>query len=210
MLEQRAAFHGRMAGRTGLCELLESDPKSFWPFDRCWREQEAGLDEPYAWVEAAKAIREELCTPDLKHYFTESKEEELPLRRAIPRSKEEETLPQTVLYSRRVSPRVEADDSVYVHWSSDSEEELSHVQNLNLGGIFIETSARIDLSAHLELNFLVSEGQIRAKAVVRHVRPSRGLGLKFTALNDQDRLRFGALMKRQYLARCAVRPVEPD
>ena len=109
-----------------------------------------------------------------------------------------------------MSPRVEADDGVYVYWYSDGEEELSHVRNLNLGGIFIETSARKDLSAHLELNFLVSEGQIRAKAMVRHVKPSHGLGLKFTALNDQDRLRFGALMRRQYSARCAVRPVEPD
>lgn len=119
-------------------------------------------------------------------------------------------MPQTVLYSRRVSPRVEADDGVYVYWYSDGEEELSHVRNLNLGGIFIETSARKDLGAHLELNFLVSEGQIRAKAVVRHVKHGHGLGLKFTALNDQDRLHFGALMKRQYSACCAVKPGEPD
>lgn len=127
-----------------------------------------------------------------------------------PRSEEEENLPQTVLYSRRVSPRVEADDGVYVYWCSDGEEELSHVRNLNLGGIFIETSARKDLSAHLDLTFLVSEGRIRAKAVVRHAKPGHGLGLKFTALNDQDRLRFGALMKRQYSARCVVSPVEPE
>lgn len=119
-------------------------------------------------------------------------------------------MPQTALYSRRVSPRVEADDTVYVYWYCDGEEELSHVQNLNLGGMFIETSARKDLSAHLELSFLVSEGQIRAKAVVCHVRPGHGFGLKFTALDDQDRLRFGALMKRQYSARCAVKPVDLD
>jgi hypothetical protein len=123
---------------------------------------------------------------------------------------EEATLPQTVLYSRRVSPRVEADDSVYVSWYNDGEEELSRVRNLNLGGIFIETSARKDVGAQLELNFFVREGQIRAKAVVRHVKPSHGLGLKFTALDDQDRLRFGALMKRQYSAHFAVRPVEAD
>lgn len=104
-----------------------------------------------------------------------------------------------------MSPRVEVDDGVFVYWYSDGEEELSHVRNLNLGGIFIETSARKDLGAHLELNFLVIEGRIRAKAVVRHVKPGQGLGLKFTALNDQDRLHFGALMKRQYSARCAVK-----
>lgn len=31
-----------------------------------------------------KPFGKTLRTPDLKHYFTESKEEELPLRRAIP------------------------------------------------------------------------------------------------------------------------------
>lgn len=118
-------------------------------------------------------------------------------------------MPQTALYSRRVSPRVDADDRVYVYWYSDGRGELSHVRNLNLGGIFIETSVRKDLSAQVELDFLVSEGQIRARAVVRHEEPSRGLGLKFTALNNQDRLHFGALMKRLYSTRCAVRPAEP-
>jgi hypothetical protein len=47
-----------------------------------------------------------------------------------------------------------------------------------------------------KVDFLVSEGQIRADAVIRHMVPGRGLGLKFTALNEQDRRKFAALMRR--------------
>lgn len=76
-----------------------------------------------------------------------------------------------------------------------------------MGGIFIETGVTKDVGASVELHFLVSEGQIHADAVVRHVEPGHGLGLKFTTLDERDRLRFGALMKRLYAARCAVVPV---
>jgi len=104
----------------------------------------------------------------------------------------EEALAQTVIYSRRVTPRAEADDSVYAFWYCDGRGNLSHVRNLNLGGTFIETPVQKDLGTSVELYFLVSEGQIRAKAMVRHAEPGHGLGLKFTALNDEDRLHFGA------------------
>jgi len=44
--------------------------------------------------------------------------------------------------------------------------------------------------------FLVKEGQIRADAIVRHTRPGIGLGLKFTALSEQDRPKLAALLNR--------------
>jgi len=46
------------------------------------------------------------------------------------------------------------------------------------------------------VHFLVEEGQIRAEAVVRHVKPGRGLGLQFTAVREEDRQRLAGLMKR--------------
>jgi hypothetical protein len=79
-----------------------------------------------------------------------------------------------------------------------------------MGGIFIETGPQKDLGTSVELYFLVGEGEIHAKAVVRHAEPGDGLGLKFTALTDQDRLHFGALMRRLYSARCAARPTESN
>jgi len=52
------------------------------------------------------------------------------------------------------------------------------------------------VGAKTNVHFLVEEGQIRAEAVVRHVRPGRGLGLEFTAVQDEDRQRLADLMKR--------------
>jgi hypothetical protein len=46
------------------------------------------------------------------------------------------------------------------------------------------------------LDFLVQEGQIRAAAVVRHIEPDNGLGLKFTAVAEQDWPHLAALLTR--------------
>ena len=102
----------------------------------------------------------------------------------------------TVAYSRRLTSRTEADQGVYVYWSCSGRDDLSRVHDISLGGLFIETPNPRTLGARTELYFLVSEGQIRADAIVRHVTPGKGVGLKFTAVNDQDRRALATLMKR--------------
>jgi len=85
---------------------------------------------------------------------------------------------------------------VYVFWRCNGHDDLSRVRDLGLGGLFLQTPSARALGAPIDLHFLVSEGQIRAEAVVRHVQPGIGVGLKFTAINDQDRRHFATLMKR--------------
>ena len=85
---------------------------------------------------------------------------------------------------------------MYVYWRCDGREDLSRVRDMSLGGLFIETPGSKALGTPTDLHFLVSEGQIRADALVRHVQPGVGVGLKFTAINDQDRRVFATLMKR--------------
>jgi hypothetical protein len=65
---------------------------------------------------------------------------------------------------------------------------------LSLGGLFVETSKSNGVGSMATLDFLVREGQIRADAVVRRVEPSRGTGLKFTAVSKEDRPRLAALI----------------
>jgi hypothetical protein len=65
-----------------------------------------------------------------------------------------------------------------------------------MGGLFVETEEVRDVDATIRLDFLVQEGQIRAEAVVRHLKPGRGLGLKFIALTEEDGPRLTALMTR--------------
>ena len=65
-----------------------------------------------------------------------------------------------------------------------------------MGGLFVETEKAREVDATIRLDFLVQEGQIRAEAIVRHVKPGSGLGLRFTALTAEDGPRLTALVTR--------------
>ena len=98
--------------------------------------------------------------------------------------------------SRRRYPRIEKPHGVWVYWNCKGREDTSRVQDLSTGGLFVETEEVRDVDATIRLDFLVQEGQIRAKAVVRHVKPGGGLGLRFTALAEEDGPRLTALLAR--------------
>jgi hypothetical protein len=98
--------------------------------------------------------------------------------------------------SRRRYLRVERPQGVWVYWNCKGREDTSRVRDLSTGGLFVETEEVREVGATIRLDFLVQEGQIRAKAVVQHVKPGRGLGLKFIALTEEDGPRLTALMTR--------------
>lgn len=98
--------------------------------------------------------------------------------------------------SRRLSSRIETPPGIWVYWLCDGRADLSAVQNLSLGGVFLNTPKTRPIDSRTEIHFCVQEGQIRTEAIVRHVAPGRGLGLKFTAIKDADRPRFIRLMDR--------------
>ena len=102
-----------------------------------------------------------------------------------------------VPYSRRLSSRIEANQEIYVYWSCNGRDDLSRVLDLSIGGLFLESAKpRLAVGSTTKVYFLVSEGSIRADAVIRHVLPGKGLGLKLTALPEEDRGRFTSLVKR--------------
>ena len=99
-------------------------------------------------------------------------------------------------FSRRLTSRVDTMEGVSVYWRCNGREDVSRVRNLGSGGLFVETPTQQPVGAEATIGFLVEEGQITANAVVRHVRPSGGLGLKFTAISQEERLRLGMLKAR--------------
>jgi hypothetical protein len=98
--------------------------------------------------------------------------------------------------SRRHYPRIETPHEVWVYWNCKGREDTSRVRDLSTGGLFVETEEARDVDTKVRLDFLVQEGQIRAEAVVRHVKPGSGLGLRFTALTAEDGPRLTALVTR--------------
>lgn len=69
-------------------------------------------------------------------------------------------------------------------------------RNLSMGGLFVETREANVVGESTQIEFLVQEGQIGAEAVVRHVDSGRGVGLKFTAIRDEDCPHLAALLNR--------------
>jgi hypothetical protein len=108
----------------------------------------------------------------------------------------EKALRQLTSPSRRFTSRVEAPEDVWVYWRCDGFDDLSRVQNIGIGGLFIETPRRSAEGTNVSLSFLVREGQVRADAVVRHAVSGRGIGLKFRAVREEDRPCLGALLSR--------------
>lgn len=100
------------------------------------------------------------------------------------------------LYSRRLVPRVEIPEGLWVCWRCVGVEDVSRVRDMSVGGLFLSTAIPRPLGAKAKVDFLVPEGQIRAEAIVQHQVPNGGLGLKFTAIIDQDCPRLVALMDR--------------
>ncbi|HKW33448.1 MAG TPA: PilZ domain-containing protein [Candidatus Acidoferrum sp.] len=98
--------------------------------------------------------------------------------------------------SRRFTSRVHTPGDVWVCWRYEGHDDISLVRNMSMGGLFIETLQACPSGTATRLDFLVAEGQIRADAVVRHFKPGSGLGLKFTALTEQDRPKLAALLTR--------------
>ena len=84
---------------------------------------------------------------------------------------------------------------VWVYWCFKGREETSRVRDLSLGGLFVETTKSTAVGASVKLDFLVQEGRIGAEAVVRHVK-SGGLGLKFSAMGNEDQKRLRTLIAR--------------
>jgi hypothetical protein len=66
---------------------------------------------------------------------------------------------------------------------------------LSLGGLFVETAKPTAVGASVKLYFLAHEGQIRAEAIVRHVKLG-GLGLKCSAMADEDQKHLKVLVAR--------------
>src|SRR6266446_8320528 len=80
----------------------------------------------------------------------------------------EQAVRQLTSPSRRCTERLAAPEDVWVYWRCDGLDDLSHVQNISLGGLFIETPRQKAEGATVSLSFLVREGQVRVEAVVRH------------------------------------------
>jgi hypothetical protein len=101
-----------------------------------------------------------------------------------------------VLQSRRKHKRIDDPEGVWVYWRCGRNEDTSRVRDISVGGVFIETRKKLPIDAKVELNFLVPDGGIVAKAAVRYVLSGVGVGLQFENIRTEDQQHFVAMMTR--------------
>ena len=111
-------------------------------------------------------------------------------------TRNERIFKKQVLASQRQHKRVETPEGVWVLWRCGRTEDTSRVKNLSVGGLFVETNKVCPINATVELDFLVQDGEIKARAIVRFVTAGRGMGLQFKSVRSEHQERFTAMIKR--------------
>ena len=93
----------------------------------------------------------------------------------------------------RRHPRVRPPRSFLVAWQSGMTRDVSYMDSLALGGLFIRTKRPVPLRSSVQLLLDTPEGQIRSRAIVRRVHANTGMALQIIAMDPGDR----ALLHRE-------------
>jgi PilZ domain-containing protein len=93
-------------------------------------------------------------------------------------------------------PRLSSPNSTILAWQTASLRHVSHVINLGLGGMYIRTTDPPPPGTFIQLLLDVPAGEVRARAVVQRSKSKEGMGVKFVAMQQEDRARFAQWLKR--------------
>jgi tetratricopeptide (TPR) repeat protein len=79
---------------------------------------------------------------------------------------------------------------MHVAWKSSGQRTVSRAETVALGGLFLHTPEPPAEGTVVELLFDLKSGEIRARAIVRHSNPGRGMGIQFIQMQPADRARL--------------------
>ncbi len=96
-------------------------------------------------------------------------------------------------HDQRKFPRISPPRSFVVAWRSGLTRQVSYMDNLALGGLFIRTKQPVPLRSAVQILMDTPDGQIRGRAMVRRVDELQGMALQFIAMDPSDR----ALLHRE-------------
>ena len=77
-----------------------------------------------------------------------------------------------------------------VAWQASTMRNVSRLETLGLGGMFVLTRQPAPIYSTLKLLLDLPLGEVRARAVVRRVNPLKGMGLEFISMASEDRARL--------------------
>lgn len=92
---------------------------------------------------------------------------------------------------QRAYPRIKPPPNVLVAWRSGIQRDVSYVENLALGGLFLRTKKKVAIRSLVQILMDMPVGQVRGRAVVRRYQEHYGIAVQFIAMDPEDRGRLG-------------------
>jgi hypothetical protein len=93
-------------------------------------------------------------------------------------------------YPRAVPPR-----GLRVAWQSGTRRTVSYLGSIALGGLFVLTQEPAPMRSMVKVLLDLPLGEFRARGVVRRITPSRGMGIEFVAMTQEDRARLNKALQ---------------
>jgi hypothetical protein len=91
---------------------------------------------------------------------------------------------------QRACPRIKPPKSVLGAWRSGMQREVSYVENLAIGGVFLRTKKKVALRSLVQVLLDMPVGQVRGRGVVRRHQEQQGIAVQFIAMDPEDRGRL--------------------
>lgn len=85
---------------------------------------------------------------------------------------------------------------MFVVWKTAGQRTVSRAETVGVGGLFLHTPTPLPVGAFIELLFDLKNGEIRARATVRHSAPGRGMGIQFVQMQPADRARLQQFLSK--------------
>ena len=81
-------------------------------------------------------------------------------------------------------------------WKSLSRRHETRVDDVSLGGCFVNTYAQVELGEHIDLEIQLASGEwLRLRGHVASYQPGVGFGMSFIPLSAQETARLEELMR---------------
>lgn len=91
---------------------------------------------------------------------------------------------------QRQYPRVKPPRTFVVAWRSGMQRDVSYVESLALGGVFLRTKRKVAIRSLVQILLDMPLGQVRGRGIVRRQQDHHGIAVQFIAMDPEDRGRL--------------------
>ena len=96
---------------------------------------------------------------------------------------------------QRAHQRIKPPASVLGAWRSGVQRDVSNVESLALGGVFLRTKKKVAVRSLVQILLDMPVGQVRGRGVVRRHQEHYGIAVQFIAMDPEDRGRLVRQMR---------------